>query len=124
MKMVNVTTRITTLALLKAKFSEVKNELLRGHASNIAGLPPKRRENENDPTLNSQSGAASGSGRSQSSLRSYKHQGVFDKNKETLKCNRCGHNAGKPLLRPTQSIFVLFLDSHFLSALRSAFGSE
>ena len=90
MKMVNVTPRITILVLLKAKFFELKNELLRGHASNIAELPPKRHENENDPNPKDQSGAAGGSGRSQSSRRSNKRQGVFFKNKETLKCNRCG----------------------------------
>ena len=46
MKMVNVTPKIATFALRKAKFSEVGNELLRDHASYIAGLPLKRRENE------------------------------------------------------------------------------
>ena len=99
MKMVNVTPKIATLELSKAKFSEVGNELLRGHASFVSGLPPNRRETENDSHPKGQSGAGGGSGQSNSNRNSNKRQGDFaqaetSKKSETVKCNRCGHSAG------------------------------
>ena len=89
-EMVNVIPRIVTLALWKSKLSEVGNELLRDHASYIAGLPPNRHENEKDPNPKDQSGAGD---------RSINRQGDFDnaepncKKSETVKGNRCDHNA-------------------------------
>ena len=77
--MVNCNPKITNLALWKDKFSEVENELLRSHASYIAGLPINRRVNEKDPNPKGQSGAGGGgSSRSQSNKRSNKRQGDFD----------------------------------------------
>ena len=98
MKMVNVNPKIATLALWKNKFSEVGNDLLRGHASYIAGFLANRRENEKDPNPKSQPGAGGGSGRSQFNYCSNKRQGDFDcaepkgKKSETVNCTRCGHN--------------------------------
>ena len=62
--MVNVSPRFATLALWKAKLSEVGNEILRDHASYIAGLPPNRQENKKDSNPKGQSSAGGGSGRS------------------------------------------------------------
>ena len=100
MKMVNCTPKITNLAVWKAKFSKVGNELLRNPASYLAGLPINSRENEKHPNLKGQSGAGGGgSGRFQSNQRSSKRQDDFDqaepsKKSETAKCNKCDHNTG------------------------------
>jgi hypothetical protein len=51
MKMVNVNPKIETLTLWRDKFSEVVgNELIRGYASYIAGLPANRRKTKKNQT--------------------------------------------------------------------------
>ena len=63
-------------------------------------VTPNRRDNEKDSNTKGQSSAGGGSGRSQSNCGSNKRQGDIENaepnsNKsETVKCTRCGYNAG------------------------------